>query len=253
MGNRKDGPGLFNVQGDLVFLEGDSFAQSELGSGLVVIGQGTNLLRASRGELVLIFENKEAGGTSGDEFLFFILRAPRVNSEVLCAGVAGKVTGNGVLEEELFVLLRGLHGDYLTPGQSRTVPFLAGAFRRRLTHQPLRWTEARITRLRGFKVIAVPAGRFRTTVYAVNTGNGHDGVFYIEDTYPHRIVRWEWKQAQRQKEASGAGAGAPYPLAVRPEGNDRGELAGSARLSYWQLHGEGDERYLKQLGLAVSR
>ena len=67
--------------------------------------------------------------------------------------------GSGILEEELFVLLRGLHGDYLAPGQSRTVPFLPGAFRRRLTHQPLRWTEARMRRLAGSRAITVPAGQ----------------------------------------------------------------------------------------------
>ena len=33
------------------------------------------------------------------------------------------------------------------------------------------------------------------------------------------------------------------------DSNDSGELAGSARLSYWLLHGEGDESYLQRLGL----
>lgn len=28
-----------------------------------------------------------------------------------------------------------------------------------------------------------------------------------------------------------------------------GKLAGSARLEYWKIHGNGDERYLKELGL----
>jgi hypothetical protein len=34
------------------------------------------------------------------------------------------------------------------------------------------------------------------------------------------------------------------------DGCDSGELLGAARLPYWQLHGNGDERYLKRLGLA---
>ncbi len=154
----------------------------------------------------------------------------------------------GIVEEELFVRLRGLSGDYLAPGETKIVPFLPSAFKRRLTHLMLRWTDARIERLAAPRMVSVPAGRFRTTVYTVNTGNGHNGVFFIESAYPHRIIRWEWKQTLRQKEASGAGT-VPYPVASRAEGNDSGELAGSARLQYWKLHNEGDERYLARLGL----
>jgi hypothetical protein len=155
---------------------------------------------------------------------------------------------DGLLEEELYTRLRGLYGDYLAPGQVKAVPFLPSAFRRRLAHQPLRWTSARIERLATPRAVTVPAGRFLTTVYAVETGNGHDGTFFIEAAYPHRIVRWEWKQAPRQKLASGAGV-VSDPVALRAEGNDSGELTGSARISYWKLHGEGDESYLRRLGL----
>jgi hypothetical protein len=156
----------------------------------------------------------------------------------------------GMLEEELFVRLRGLNGDYLRAGESATVPMLASAFKRRLTHAPLAWTDARIERLAAPREISVPAGRFRVMVYTVSTGNGHEGLFLVESTYPHRIVRWEWKQATRQKEASGRSLRVrDVDVKVRPEGNDAGELLGSQRLEYWKLHGEGDERYLAKLGL----
>jgi hypothetical protein len=154
----------------------------------------------------------------------------------------------GILEEELFVQLRGLSGDYLAPGGTKVVPFLPSAFKRRLEHQPLRWTDARIERLAAPRTISVPAGRFTAMVYTVSTGNGHEGVFFVESAYPHRIVHWEWKQAARQKVASGPGV-VPYPNAVRSEGNDAGELTGSERLQYWKLHNVGDERYLGGLGL----
>jgi hypothetical protein len=156
--------------------------------------------------------------------------------------------GGGMLEEELFVRLRGLNGEYLAPGENRIVPLLLSAFRRRLAHQPLRWTEARIERIAAPRTVVVPAGRFLTTVYTVETGNGHVGIFHVEAAYPHRIVRWEWKQALRQKAAAGV---VDVPIEMRREGNDSGELTGSARLSYWKLHGEGDEKYLKMLGLGV--
>jgi hypothetical protein len=135
----------------------------------------------------------------------------------------------GILEEELFVRLRGLGGEYLAPGARRTVPFLPGAFRRRLTHTPLAWGEATIQRRAETQTITVPAGRFRVMVYSVAITNGARGTFYVESGYPHRIVRWEWNQPG--------------------DSNDSGELSGSARLQYWKLHNVGDERYLRQLGL----
>lgn len=148
----------------------------------------------------------------------------------------------GVLEEELFVKLRGLNGEFLRPGESRTVPMLPSAFRRRLTHQPFRWSEARIERLPATRTIVVPAGRFETRVYLVRLANGAEGTFFIESGYPHRMVRWEWKVAMATGKAS------PTAMWAR-DANDSGELTGSQRLEYWKLHGEGDERYLAKLGL----
>ena len=144
---------------------------------------------------------------------------------------------DGLLEEELYTRLRGLYGDYLAPGQVKAVPFLPSAFRRRLTHQPLRWTSARIERASAPRAIQVPAGRFSAVVYTVKIQDGPEGLFFVDRAYPHRVVRWEWRQA--------AGAGGR----MGAESNDSGELMGSARMSYWKLHGEGDEGYLRRLGL----
>lgn len=142
----------------------------------------------------------------------------------------------GILEEELFIRLRGLSGGLLTPGERRTVPFLPSAFRRRLTHGPLRWTTARIERLPSLRTVTAPAGRFEAIVYSVRVAGGPEGTFCVERAYPHRIVRWEWRAAPG---SGGRGA----------ESNDSGELAGSARLPYWKLHGQGDESYLRRLGI----
>jgi len=76
-----------------------------------------------------------------------------------------------------------------------------------------------------------------------------EGVFLVESAYPHRIVRWEWKQAARQKVSSGRSSVRSPDVTIRPEGNDAGELTGSARLEYWKLHGVGDERHLAKVGL----
>ncbi|MHC4219433.1 MAG: hypothetical protein ACYSU7_13385 [Planctomycetota bacterium] len=138
------------------------------------------------------------------------------------------VKSDGVTEDNLFILLRGLRGPFLEPGGRVEVPFLHGAFHRRLTHQRLEWTTAEIERRPAAESIEVPAGTFSTSLYIVRTDDGREGRFWIEQAHPHRIVRWEW----------GPGRAA-----------ESGELTGSVRLKYWQLNGNGDERHLQPLGL----
>jgi hypothetical protein len=132
---------------------------------------------------------------------------------------------DGVSEDNLFILLRGLRGDYLGPGESRTIDYLPGAFYLRLRHDSVRWTRATISRASETDAITVPAGEFDAIVYAIEIDGGRQGTFHIEAAYPHRIVRWSL---------------APDVV---------GELTGSARLSYWALNSEGDESYLQKIGL----
>jgi len=148
---------------------------------------------------------------------------------------------DGITDEELLVRLRGLRGEWLRPGERRTMPLLPAAFLRRLTHRPLQWTTATVERSRQDETIAVPAGRFDASTYKVSTGDGREGLFHIERAYPHRILKWEWRAL-----------GKPTGRGWSPsEGLDAGSLSGSARLPYWRLHNEGDEKYLKLLGLAA--
>jgi hypothetical protein len=73
--------------------------------------------------------------------------------------------------------------------------------------------------------VEVPAGKFTATLYTLKVADGRSGKFWIEQAYPHRIVRWEL--------SPDLGA----------------ELTGTSRLEYWKLHRNGDESYLKSLGL----
>ena len=57
----------------------------------------------------------------------------------------------------------------------------------------------------------------------LTTPEGRTGSFHVERAYPHKIVRWSWADK----------AGAP---GARLGGGDSGELTGSARLAYWNLH-----------------
>lgn len=131
----------------------------------------------------------------------------------------------GVMEDELFIALRGLHKDFLAPGGSRVVPYLPGVLFCRLSHHKLSWTQATIVRAKAAESAKVPAGTFVTTRYDVRVADGRAGAFWIEAAYPHRIVKWS----------------------LPPDVS--GELAGSKRLAYWTLHAEGDEKYLKEIGL----
>jgi len=132
---------------------------------------------------------------------------------------------NAVSEDNLFILLRGLRGEFLAAGQSRKILLLPSAYHSRLTHRPVEYIEATISRAKGTEQTAVPAGSFETARYDVSAGKDRSGSFWIEAAYPHRIVRWS----------------------LAP---DVGELTGTARLKYWSLNGNGDERYLEEIGLA---
>jgi hypothetical protein len=132
---------------------------------------------------------------------------------------------DGVAEENLWILLRGLRGDYLAPGASKTVPFLPGAFHGRLAHKPLAWTTATIERAATPETVTVPAGTFESAVYTVTIKDGRVGKFFVETAYPHRIVRWE----------------------LAPD--VRAELTGTLRDQYWRLHDNGDEKLLQKLGI----
>lgn len=131
----------------------------------------------------------------------------------------------GVAEDNLFIMLRGLRGDYLAPGGTKKVDYLPGVFFARLSHRPLEWTRATISRANENRSVTVPAGTFDAMVYTVDIDGGRRGEFYVESAYPHRIVKWS--------------------LAPDLEG----ELAGTKRLAYWSLNGEGQESYLKEIGL----
>ncbi|MFO0576589.1 MAG: hypothetical protein U1A78_21495 [Polyangia bacterium] len=141
-----------------------------------------------------------------------------------------------VVEDQLFVLLRGLRGELLRPGEKRTVTFLPGTIVRRLAHQPLAFTSAVLERAAAHELVQVPAGRIPSDLYTVRVADGREGRFAIERAHPHRIVRWSFTSPSR----TGGGAG---------EASESGELTGTARLAYWQLHDNGHERYLKELGL----
>jgi len=143
----------------------------------------------------------------------------------------------GVPEDLLFVLVRGLRGDFLKPGEKRDFPFLPSPFTSRLAHTPMAWTTATAERSAGSERLRVPAGEFQADVFTVRVADGRVGRFWIERAYPHRVLQWAWTPSPKPASRMGA------------DGADGGELTGTNRLAYWQLHANGDERELRGLGL----
>lgn len=143
----------------------------------------------------------------------------------------------GIAEDDLLLVLRGLRGDFLPPGRTRSVHLLASPFVTRLQHRPAAWLLADIARSRDPVRVSVPAGSFQAIHYTVTVDDGRTGRFWIEPAYPHRILKWTWTaSAGRTARMSG-------------DGLDEGELIRSTRLPYWRLNGPGGERYLREMGL----
>ena len=132
---------------------------------------------------------------------------------------------DGVFEDALPVLLRGWNGEYLKPGESRTVPFLPSLLWTRLHHRSLAWTTVTIARAAAVRSLSVPAGRFDVAAYTAKTADGRTLGFEIEAAAPFRLVRQ-----------------------TGPDGEEL-TLRGSTRLAYWQLNAPGGERHLRELGL----
>lgn len=143
----------------------------------------------------------------------------------------------GIAEDDLFVVLRGLRGDFLPPGRTRSVHLLTSPFVSRLTHRATAWTMADVARARELQRVSVPAGAFRAIHYTVRVEDGRTGRFWIEAPYPHRVLKWSWTAEGRR---GGSRSG---------EGQDEGELLRSTRLPYWRLNGPEGERSLEEMGL----
>ncbi len=134
---------------------------------------------------------------------------------------------DGIFEDALPMLVRGWNGEVLRPGESRSVSFLPSLLRSRLTHRPLAWTKARISRSASPSPLVVPAGGFDAFTYRVAVEGAGELVFDVEAASPYRLLR------------------------LAGPGEEEAVLLGSARLAYWKLNGPGGEKYLRELGLPL--
>jgi hypothetical protein len=132
---------------------------------------------------------------------------------------------SGIVEDALPILVRGLRGDWLAPGESRTLPFLRSQLRTRLLHVPAAWGQATVTRSKTSATVATALGKLRAFSYTVAEDKGDTVTFTVEEAAPHRLLAWH-----------------------SSSGED-GKILGSARLPYWTMNGNGGEAALKLLGI----
>jgi hypothetical protein len=124
----------------------------------------------------------------------------------------------GVAEDSLAFWARQMARPALSPGESRTVPFLPSLQRSRLSHKPLAWTEVTLSR--------AAEGPAETEVWTAAIKDGPTRTFHVGKAAPHRIVKWESSDGEKA------------------------ELTGVRRMKYWELNSEKGEAALKELGLS---
>lgn len=132
----------------------------------------------------------------------------------------------GLLLDAAPILVRGVVGPWIGPGQRREVPALPTLSSGRLSHRPPAWGTAVVSRGSGTVEVTVPAGTFEVFEVEVRSG-GVATTWQVEQAWPHRIVRWSTTDGEVA------------------------ELLGSERRAYWAEHAEGDEAKLGGLGLPV--
>jgi hypothetical protein len=136
---------------------------------------------------------------------------------------------DGIVGDQLLVWLRGLRGPVLALGESRTLPYLADAFERRLRHSEIGWGEIGVTLRPELERVEVPAGAYSAHVYELAAADGRSGTVAIGAEAPHLLLSWEWRRED--------------------EVLDAGVLTGSARLKYWELQSTSAEQVRTKLGL----
>ncbi len=136
-----------------------------------------------------------------------------------------ELPSGGVFADAMPLLVRGVAGDLLKPGESREVPWLPTLLDGRLTHAPTAWSVATISRGDRAAELSVPAGVFNVLQWEARPVDGPAVRWFVQIETPQLLVAWE------------------------RDGGERAELLGVQRRKYWEEQGEGDERLLEGLGL----
>lgn len=129
-----------------------------------------------------------------------------------------------VFADAVPVLIRGLAGEWLTPGETREVAWHPPLMDQRMAHVVATWQSASVMRSASTQPREVPAGTFEVQTWTVNVG-ALTTSYEVEVAAPHRLIYWE-----------------------RSDG-ESGALTGTLRSSYWEKHANSDVSLRAELGL----
>jgi hypothetical protein len=128
-----------------------------------------------------------------------------------------------IFSDALPILLRELQGEWMKPGEIRGVIAIPSLMTLRLRHRPLDIESLEITKSASPTMLATKVGPLQARRWKVVSIAAGEVSYWIEEAWPRRILRWESR-------------------------DETADIQGTTRLPYWELHKEGDEKYLKALG-----
>ena len=131
---------------------------------------------------------------------------------------------DGVFADSFPIVVRGLAGELVAPGETRDVPWLPRFLDTRMQHRELAWTTATLTRAGAPESVDTPLGAIDAWRWTVEA----DGVttdWFVEDDAPHRLVKWTASTGEEAR------------------------ITGTYRTPYWQQNRDGDEQHRSKLGL----
>lgn len=134
-----------------------------------------------------------------------------------------KPSGAFESEDNLLIKARELQEPFMAIGEERAMAMLPSLWSLRMAHQRHAIVEGRV-RKGGVEMVEV-AGDSLAAIGWVWTVADRQRKLWTERAYPHRILQWE--------DSDGG----------------RGELLRTIRVPYWELHGNGDEVYRRELGI----
>ena len=141
--------------------------------------------------------------------------------------VTGTLQPQTVFADNLPILVRGLTGEWLTPGQTAPIKLIPQAIHTRMQHREPEALDVTIHREQTSAPVTVPAGTFDARIWRIANGNKSIAEFWVETAHPHRLLKWT---------AADGGTGM---------------LTGTTRMKYWNKAREGDEQLRESLGLKV--
>lgn len=137
------------------------------------------------------------------------------------------VPDGAVVADTLPMIVRGLLGTPIAPGERREVPYLSRLHDGRFRHTK-EFSFGRAIIERSPSAVVRPDGA-RAWIWTITEPDGRTLRYEVEDSADATLLQWEASDGER------------------------GTLLGHERVEYWRLNKEGDEAVLARLGLPVPK